>query len=72
MKEIILIKLGEIVLKGLNRQSFEFALIRNLRRRLEPLGKFDIREAQSTIYVEPLEDGIDWKLRRSAWGRCSA
>ena len=37
MKEIILIKLGEIVLKGLNRQSFEFALIRNLRRRLEPV-----------------------------------
>ena len=36
MKEIILIKLGEIVLKGLNRQSFEFALIRNLRRRPEP------------------------------------
>ena len=59
MKEIILIKLGEIVLKGLNRQNFEFALLRNLRRRLAPLGAFDIREAQSTIYVEPLEDGID-------------
>lgn len=72
MKEIILIKLGEIVLKGLNRQSFEFALIRNLRRRLEPLGKFDIREAQSTIYVEPWRMASTWKLRRSAWGRCSA
>lgn len=69
MKEIILIKLGEIVLKGLNRQSFEFALIRNLRRRLEPLGKFDIREAQSTIYVEPLEDGIDLEAAAERVGK---
>ena len=59
MKEIILLKLGEIVLKGLNRQTFESVLMRNLRRRLSPLGAFDIREAQSTVYVEPLEDGAD-------------
>lgn len=59
MQEIILIKLGEIVLKGLNRQSFSAALIRNMRRRLNHLGRFQIREAQSTIYVEPLDDSID-------------
>lgn len=58
-KEVILIKLGEIVLKGLNRQSFEAALIRNLRRRLARAGRFEIREAQSTVYVNPLDDKAD-------------
>lgn len=55
MKEIILIKLGELVLKGLNRNVFEAALIRNIRRRLTPLGGFDIKTAQSTVYVTPHE-----------------
>ncbi len=59
MKEIILCKYGEIVLKGLNRGSFEAALQRNVRRRLKPLGKIGLRSGQSTLYVEPLEDGID-------------
>ena len=39
MKEIILTKLGEIVLKGLNRRAFEDALLRNIKRRLEDIGK---------------------------------
>lgn len=54
MKEIILIKLGELVLKGLNRRTFEDTLLQNLRRRLSPLGRFDIRARQSTIVVAPL------------------
>lgn len=58
MNEVILIKLGEMVLKGLNRNTFEAALLKNIRRRLEQLGEYDIREAQSTIYVEP-RDGAD-------------
>jgi len=58
MKEVLLIKLGEMVLKGLNRNTFEAALLKNIRRRLELLGKFDIRAAQSTITVEP-RDGAD-------------
>ena len=53
MKEIILIKLGELVLKGLNRRVFEDQLLRNLRRKLEPLGSFDVRSRQSTITVTP-------------------
>lgn len=57
--EILLLKLGEIVLKGLNRKNFETTLLRTLRRRLAPLGNFDIREAQSTIYVSPLDDAAD-------------
>lgn len=53
MKEIILIKNGEIALKGLNRHHFEDALIRNIRYRLRDLGRFSITKSQSTIVVEP-------------------
>ena len=59
MKEIILLKLGEIVLKGLNRKNFEDTLMRTLRRRLAKAGEFRVRAAQSTIYIEPLGDGAD-------------
>ena len=55
MKEIILVKLGEIVLKGLNRRNFEDVLIKNIRRRIAALGGFDVREIQSTVYVTPKE-----------------
>ena len=60
MKEIILIKNGELVLKGLNRTNFEEILIKNMRRRLKDLGKVQIRKAQSTIYVEPESDDFDF------------
>lgn len=59
MKELILCKFGEIVLKGLNRGGFENELMKNVRRRLKSLGKFSLKSSQSTLYVEPLEDGID-------------
>ncbi len=59
MKEIILLKLGEIVLKGANRRSFEEKLMHNARRRLKPFGKFNIYTRQSTTYVEPLDDTCD-------------
>ena len=59
IKEVILLKEGEIALKGLNRRTFEEAFIKNLRHRLKPLGKFDYRSSQSMIYIEPMEDGID-------------
>lgn len=59
MKEIILIKLGEIVLKGLNKRSFEEALIKNIKRSIHRLGHFDVKLAQSTITVTPLDDDID-------------
>ena len=49
MNDIILLKLGEIVLKGLNRRSFEQKLLNNVRRRLEPCGKFKSYCMQSTI-----------------------
>ena len=59
MREIILCKLGEVVLKGLNRHSFEAKLMSNIRRRTQKFGKFRIYSRQSTIYVEPMEDSCD-------------
>ncbi|MCI1966131.1 MAG: tRNA 4-thiouridine(8) synthase ThiI [Oscillospiraceae bacterium] len=59
MKEIILLKLGEVVLKGLNRHSFEETLRKNIRRRLNRVGAFDVRERQSTIYVSPRDESTD-------------
>ena len=59
MNDIILLKLGEIVLKGLNRRSFEQKLLSNVRRRLASIGKFKVYCMQSTVYVEAEEDGAD-------------
>ena len=59
MKEILLLKDGEIVLKGLNRRQFEDALKKNIRLVLSPLGRFEITSAQSTISVKPLDEGVD-------------
>ena len=59
MNEIILLKLGEVVLKGLNRRSFEDKLVSNIRRRLQHYGSFHVYSKQSTIYVEPQGEACD-------------
>ena len=59
MKEIILCKFGEIALKGANRSTFESALVKELRRRASPYGRFSVRSTQSTVVIEPLEDTVD-------------
>ena len=59
MNEIILLKLGEVVLKGLNRRSFEDKLTSNVRRRLTRCGSFRVYSKQSTIYVEPQGEDCD-------------
>ena len=59
MKEIILIKNGELALKGLNRSTFEDILIKNIRKRIKPLGEFEYRKEQSTVAVVPIDDFID-------------
>ena len=59
MHEIILCNLGEVVLKGLNRHSFETKLMSNIRRRTQKFGKFKIYSRQSTIYVEPVGEDCD-------------
>ncbi len=59
MNDILLLKQGEIVLKGLNRRIFEDKLVSNVRRRMAHIGNFRIYAAQSTVYVEPLDDSAD-------------
>ena len=59
MNEIILVKNGEIALKGLNRSSFEEILCKNIRWRLRELGSFEITRAQSTIYIRPRSEDVD-------------
>ena len=59
MKELIMAYQGEMALKGLNRKTFEVAAMKTIRKRLADLGSFKVYNAQSTIYVEPQDDGID-------------
>lgn len=61
MNEVILIKNGELALKGLNRSVFEDALIKNLRTSIKDCGPHNIRKAQSTIYIEPTDDSFDFE-----------
>ncbi|MBE6780237.1 MAG: tRNA 4-thiouridine(8) synthase ThiI [Ruminococcaceae bacterium] len=60
MKEIILIKNGELTLKGLNRCNFEDILIKNIRKSIRDLGECNIRKAQSTIFIEPKDESFDF------------
>ena len=66
-QEIFLLKLGEVVLKGQNRQSFEDKLLANVRRRVKNCGSFQCSLRQSTIYVEPQSDDCDME---AAWTAC--
>ncbi len=59
IKEILLCKYGEIVLKGANRKSFEDMLCREMKKRARNYGSFDIYRAQSTIYIEPTREDDD-------------
>lgn len=60
MKEIILIKDGELSLKGLNRRNFEDKMVATIRRRLKNLGKVTVERAQSAIYIKPQDDDFDF------------
>ena len=72
MKEIFLLKLGEIVLKGANKRQFESRLRQNVRRRMKLYGNFDVYLMQSTLYVEPMDAECDvdgaWEACRSIFG----
>ena len=59
MREVILCKYGEIILKGSNKGSFEAMLLKELKRRAKYVGGFDIRYAQSTVYIEPRDEFAD-------------
>ena len=59
MNDMFLLKLGEIVLKGANKRSFEQRLVSNIKRRVQRCGEFNVYLMQSTVYVEPKNDGCD-------------
>ena len=59
MNEVLLIKMGELALKGLNRRAFEDQLIKNLRRQLAPLGDWQFGVSQSTLQAVPYSESID-------------
>ena len=67
MKEMFLLKLGEIVLKGANRRTFEETLKKNVRRTVSHFGAFKVYIMQSTVYVEPQADDCDLD---GAWEAC--
>ena len=56
MKEIILAKYGEIILKGGNRPKFENILMNNIRNSLKNVAEVKARLAQATIYVEVFDE----------------
>jgi len=69
LKKLVLVRYGEIILKGYNRPVFEDALIKNIKRAIADEGKVNITKAQATIYIEPLEsdmqiDAIVEKLKK--------
>ena len=69
MKEVILIKNGEISLKGLNRSVFEDKMISIIKRRLKRYGKFSVSKSQSAVYVEPEDESFDFPSAIEAVGR---
>ena len=66
MREVILCKYGEIVLKGLNKSYFETTMVSAVKRRMAGLGNCDIHYGQSVLYIEPLDDDFAFEeaLRR--------
>ncbi|MDR1589843.1 MAG: tRNA 4-thiouridine(8) synthase ThiI [Oscillospiraceae bacterium] len=68
MNDMILLKQGELVLKGLNKRSFETRLIANIRKALAPFGEFDVYAMQSAVYVEPQSPDCDMDAALDACG----
>ena len=69
MKEIMLLKQGEMVLKGLNRRGFEEKMMGNAKRRLKKYGAFKVYTRQSATYVEPQDEGCDFEGAWQAMGK---
>ncbi|MBR5140530.1 MAG: tRNA 4-thiouridine(8) synthase ThiI [Clostridia bacterium] len=61
MREIILCKYGELVLKGLNKKTFESILLSKVKAAIAGLGEFSIYYSQSVMYVDPIDDNCDFE-----------
>ena len=59
MKKVILIRYGEIMLKGLNRRLFEDRLAANIRRVAIPFGPNKVSVSQGRLYLEPENEAYD-------------
>ncbi|MCH5210746.1 MAG: tRNA 4-thiouridine(8) synthase ThiI [Oscillospiraceae bacterium] len=67
MKEIILAKYGEIILKGGNRSRFENILMSNIKNALRNVADTKLRLAQATVYVDVEDENkIDLVMERLA------
>lgn len=68
MNRIVLVRYGEIILKGMNRPVFESLLVKNIKKALKDECPLNIHWAQATIYIEPEDDScvesIVEKLKR--------
>ena len=62
MQELILLKLGELVLKGLNRHVFEERLCANIRRRIKHCGKFQITSKRARSILNRSTKRPTWTL----------
>jgi len=60
LKEVILVRIGEVVLKGLNRSSFERKLVYNIKEGIGTIGEVKVFNSQGRIYVEPVEDNYNF------------
>ena len=69
MQEVILCKLGELVLKGLNRQKFEDRLKNELAARLASCGACVVESRQSTMYIVPRDAAFDLARAEELCGR---
>lgn len=61
MKRVILVRYGEIILKGLNRPVFEDKLVNNIKKALHGMGKVIVTKSQGRIYVEPQEEEFEFE-----------
>lgn len=59
---LILARLGEITLKGLNRSKFENRLMTTMRGRLKKHGEFSVFQNQSRVWIEPQDDAARAEL----------
>lgn len=62
IKEVILGKYGEIILKGTNRGTFEAQLLRDVKRRASMIGNYAVSYTQSTVYIEPKDEDAEYNL----------
>ncbi|MBQ9545145.1 MAG: tRNA 4-thiouridine(8) synthase ThiI, partial [Clostridia bacterium] len=58
MTRCVLLKYGELILKGLNKRYFEERLLCAVREQLAPLGEFEITALQSTVTLVPSDDSL--------------